>query len=96
MDVINKNYSGRVRIMFENINHINTILCSENLKRLRCSVIYQSYINVICGYRGILSNDDLKLLKTYLHNMKFEDLYYVSNKVKIKLFIKRIMSFLWR
>lgn len=96
MDVINNDTLGKVKIMFDNINHINNILCSENSNRLRSSIIYQSYINVLCGYRSILSKTELSMLKFYLHNMKLEDLYYVPNKVRIKLFVKRFMSFLWR
>ena len=96
MDVINKDLFGRVKIMFDNINHINKILCTEDDKSLRNSIIYQSYINVLCGYRSILSKEELNFLKTYLRNMKFEDLYYVSNNVRIKLFVKRFISFLWR
>lgn len=95
MDVINKNSSGRVKIMFDNINHINNILRLEDLNRLRGSIIFQSYINVLCGYKSILSKAELSILKSYLHNMKFEDLYYVSNNIRLKLFIKRLMSFLW-
>lgn len=96
MDVINKDLFGRVKIMFDNINHINKILCAEDDKSLRNSIIYQSYINVLCGYRSILSKEELNFLKTYLRNMKSEDLYYVSNNVRIKLFVKRFISFLWR
>lgn len=96
MDVINKDAAGRVKIMFDNIHHINDILCSEKYKRLRSSVIYQSYIDVLFGYRAILSRLELSTLKSYLHNMGLKDLYYVSNNVRLKLFVKRFMSFLWK
>lgn len=95
MDVINKTPLSRVKIMFENINHINDMLCLESSNKLRSSIIYQSYINVISGYKSVLPKDELSILKSYLHNMKFEDLYYVSNDVRIKLFVKRFISFFW-
>lgn len=95
MDSINEDALSRAKIMLNNIDHINNILCAEKEKQLRYSIIYQSYINVLCGYRLILPKKDIVLLKSYLHNMKFNNLYYVSPNVKIKLFVKKIMSFLW-
>ena len=96
MDNVSRNYSGRVKIMIQNINHINRILNHDDETSLRYSIIYQTYINVLYNYKKHLTLSDINLVKRYFQEMSYSRLYYVSNSIRIKLFLKKILVLLWK
>lgn len=96
MDNVNRNYSDRVKIMIQNINHINSILNQDTETNLRYSIIYQTYINVLYNYKKHLTLSDINLVKRYFQEMSYSRLYYVSNSIRIKLFLKKILVLLWK
>lgn len=96
MDNVNRNYSDRVKIMIQNINHINSILNQDTETNLRYSIIYQTYINVLYNYKEYLTFSEINLVKKYFQEMSFRRLYYVSNSIRIKLILKKILVLLWK
>lgn len=91
MQKINKNHSERGKIMIENINNIRAILNDKSEEKLFYGIIYQSYINTLYSYRKVLTPDSLKIVKDYYDCMTLAKLKYVSNSLKARLFVKKLL-----
>lgn len=91
MEQINRNAIERANIMVENIKNVCSILNVKEEELLRYGIIYQSYINTLYEYRRVLQPEALALVKRYFHEMSLRKLKYVSNEIKFKLFVKKIL-----
>ena len=94
MSLLNNNTEGRNKILLQNINHLNDILSDDIYTKLRCSLIYSTYIqSLYMNFKSLNCNQRSTTLG-YLSKMKYSDLKYVRLRTKIKLFFMKFLMFI--
>lgn len=77
----------RIGILWENIRHIQGLTNSLNLQSLQKSIVYKSYVVLLCNYRHKLGIQDKAKLKDLFDNMEMRDLKYIDFITKLKLLV---------
>lgn len=78
--------SRRIKILWENVGHVQELMSTEDLQVLQKCIVYRSYVIRLYKYRHKLDTDELRKLKLLFREMEISQLKYIEFRTKIKLF----------
>lgn len=82
--------SKRIKILWENVGHVQELTSTDDLQVLQKCIVYKSYVILLYKYRNKLDKDELKKLKLLFREMKISQLKYIEFSTKRKLFFYKL------
>lgn len=79
------NLEKRIEIIWENIQHVQKLTETNELKFLQKSIVYKTYVSFLYNYRNELNDEQTGKLKEMFYKMRSRELKYVNLKTKMKL-----------
>ncbi len=81
----------RVRILFENMQHIKSILNLDEYDGLRTGIMCMSYFQFLCRSQNGMSKKSLADMKMWVSYMAYGNFKYVPLLLKVKVVVKNFM-----